>query len=258
MIRFPGKKFLNWFSSYFRPHQRGPVRRMFSGGIIATLAVGLLAAVSLSTQSSSVSIQLPGGGSTVTVGESFQVEVVVDAQEPINAVEIDLLYPEKYLVVEQIREGESVLTIWTEKPTAENGVIHARGGTFRRGFSGEHRIFALTARATQAGTFSIRPQQILLLAGDGSGTEVTLSASDVPPLQLTAEGLGGVEVDDIDETTSKGGVDINGDGEVSMQDISIFMSAWGNQETVYDFTGDNRMSFSDFSVILARFFLGRQ
>lgn len=256
MTWYPGKRFLYWLSSYFRPHARGPVRRMFSGGVLATVAIGLVAAVSLhSNESTQVMIQLPNGGSSVTVGEPFQVEVRIDAKEPINAVEMDLLYPESYMEVEQLRDGESVLTIWTEEPSAENGVIHLRGGTFRRGFVDEHRVIAWTARATQAGTFSIRPQHILLLAGDGSGTEVALDAVDTPPLTLTARGVGDPAVST--EAMIQNGTDLNGDGQVTMQDISIFMSAWGSGDTIYDFTGDNRMTFPDFSVILAHYFLGR-
>lgn len=256
MIWFPSKKLVYWFSSYFRPHQRGPVRRMFSGGIFATLAIGLLAAVSLTSQSTTISIQQPGGTETVTVGEPFQIEVRIDAEEPINAVEIDLLYPEQYMEVEQIRDGESVLTIWTEEPSAADGVIHARGGTFRRGFIGDHRIFAFTARATQVGSFRIYPQQIRLLAGDGNGTEIDLGADAVPALELTAlAGYG--DSPTVGDATIMRGIDINGDGQVSMQDISIFMAAWGGRETIYDFNGDNRMSFTDFSVILARYFLDR-
>lgn len=256
MSWYPGKRFLYWLSSYFRPHTRGPVRRMFSGGLLATLAFGLLAAVSLSTEHTQVMIQLPSGNTTVTVGEPFQVEVRIDAQEPINAVEMDLLYPEQYMVVEQLRDGESVLTIWTEEPTAENGVIHVRGGTFRRGFIDEHRVIAWTARATQAGTFRIRPQHIQLLAGDGSGTEVKLDDVDMPPLELTA-----VSAEDAAPAeaaaVSQEATDLNGDGLITMQDISIFMSAWGSEDTIYDFTGDNRMSFPDFSIILAHYFFGQ-
>ena len=48
--------------------------------------------------------------------------------------------------------------------------------------------------------------------------------------------------------------DIDGDGEVSLRDISTFMSAWTDKSKLYDFNGDGRMSFRDFSIILADYF----
>jgi hypothetical protein len=229
---------------------------MFSSGLVAALALGLMAAVSLSDQPTTVDLGLQSGGSVVTVGKPFQIVVAVDAKEPINAVEMDLLYEEKFLEIEQIRDGESVLTIWAEEPTASGGVVHFRGGTFRRGFVGEHKLITMTARATKSGTFRIHPQRVLLLAGDGDGTKIELSAKDVTPLTLTARSQEAAMVDDAVKSIWHD-TDISGDGRVTMRDISIFMSAWGKTEIIYDFTGDNRMTFPDFSVILTHYFLGK-
>ena len=48
--------------------------------------------------------------------------------------------------------------------------------------------------------------------------------------------------------------DIDGDGKVSLKDISAFMAAWANKDVSYDFNGDGKMTFRDFSIILADFF----
>ena len=48
--------------------------------------------------------------------------------------------------------------------------------------------------------------------------------------------------------------DIDGDGNVTLKDISAFMAAWHTKEKIYDFNGDGRMTFRDFSIILANFF----
>jgi hypothetical protein len=45
--------------------------------------------------------------------------------------------------------------------------------------------------------------------------------------------------------------DIDGDGSVSLADLSRFMTAWASKTEVYDFSGDGRMTFRDFAIILA-------
>jgi hypothetical protein len=49
--------------------------------------------------------------------------------------------------------------------------------------------------------------------------------------------------------------DTNGDGKVDVSDITLFMSAWLTQNRVYDFNKDGRMTFRDFSILLADAFL---
>jgi len=48
--------------------------------------------------------------------------------------------------------------------------------------------------------------------------------------------------------------DLDNDGKVTLKDVSIFMSNWHSKAVIYDFNGDGRMNFIDFSIILARAF----
>jgi hypothetical protein len=224
---------------------------MFSGGLAATIITGLVATVSLSSgDGSAVEIQrLSSEATQVQVGEPFQVEVVVDAHIPINAVTLGVIFPENRVTIEQLRDGESVLTIWTEEPTINTGAVFLEGGTFRRGFEGEHRIINMTAVAKKAGPFSFRVNELQLLAGDGDGTDIEISAADVDPLRLVA-------VTEVAQETSVGSVsgDLSGDGVISMADISIFMSRWTTGDRGTDLNGDGRTSLRDFSILLAQYF----
>jgi hypothetical protein len=48
--------------------------------------------------------------------------------------------------------------------------------------------------------------------------------------------------------------DIDGNGQINLVDVSAFMGAWTSQNRIFDFNGDGRMTFRDFSILLAAVF----
>ncbi len=48
--------------------------------------------------------------------------------------------------------------------------------------------------------------------------------------------------------------DVNSDGKVTLEDISIFMVEWVKQNNRYDFNNDGSMTFKDFSILLSNYF----
>jgi hypothetical protein len=95
----------------------------------------------------------------------------------------------------------------------------------------------------------------MLVAGDGTGTEVA----------VTAQAAESIALFNFDENTSPEEIqvaiaskivtDINNDGRVTLQDISAFMGAWSNRTQIFDFNKDGKMTFRDFSILLADYFL---
>ena len=238
-----------------RPHQRGPVKRFFSLGMAAVvLSAGTFAFLQHSDENNVVIIS--SSSDVVLVGQPFYVDVHVRAVDDINAVDLEISYPETILSIDSIRTGESVLSIWTHEPTATNGQIRLSGGTFRRGFSGEHRIIRLGATALESGNIELAFTKTDLIEGDGDGSRITLEHIDRQGLSLRAVSRQEAEVEGltqiVQETILR--TDLTGDGRVTMADISMFLSAWANQDIVYDFDGDGRMTFRDFSIILADYF----
>lgn len=249
---------LLYFVFRFRRQQQNPVRRLFAASFLATLMIGFVATVALSEDDSR--LLLKTDDDTVVVGERFYIDVFVDAATPVNAVDVELQYPDGLLDVDALRVGESVLTIWTEPPAADDGVITLRGGTFRRGFSGQHRIMSIAARATAPGVIRLRPEDVTFLAGDGTGDQVRLDVRSHDTLRVYAVSESDIDrprIVGLDSTTGERLTDLNGSGGVTMQDISIFMAAWNDRSIVYDFNGDGKMTFRDFSILLADFFRGR-
>ena len=192
---------------------------------------------------------------TVEVGDVVTVEIGVSAHVPVNAVDITVDYPSDKVEVVSVDRGRSVLTLWTEDPIISNDSVQLVGGTFRRGFIGEHEIASIKFKALQSGQYSIDAPQATFVAGDGSGDEVAVGSNPANTITIF----------NFDENTSEAEIevaiasgittDLNRDGRVTLQDISAFMGAWNNRNQVFDFNNDGRMSFKDFSIILADFFL---
>lgn len=206
----------------------------------------------ISTQSSY--IRLESSETSIEAGDRFTLHVYARAHVPVNAVDITLEFDDDSVEVLQVDRGQSVLTIWTEDPVVTTNKVIFRGGTYRKGFVGEHEIASIDLLALNTGLGSFEAKDVVLLAGDGSGTPVEVSDSIDSSVSFFV----------YDENTDpetiavhvkvKVVTDINGDGRVTLADISAFMSAWGSKEQTYDFNSDGKMSFRDFSIILADFF----
>ena len=227
------------------------VRFMFPTVFVAVVLLST-AATLLDTNVSY--IRLATFATAVQAGERFSVDVYAYAHVPVNAVDITIQFDPTAVEVLAVDRGQSVLTTWTEDPVVKNGTVILRGGTFRRGFVEEHKIATIDLSAKKTGQSEFKAANVMLLAGDGAGSPVSVAEA----LDST------VSFYIYDENTDPGRIaidvsvkilsDIDGDGKVTLTDISAFMAAWHAKDKMYDFNGDGRMSFRDFSIILANFF----
>lgn len=230
------------------------VRYMFSFSALAVVAAFLAAQV---IDSKSVSyVRLESSAEIVEAGDIFTIHIYANAHTAVNAVDVTLRFDGDAVEVKQVDRGQSVLTIWTEDPVVEKNQVILRGGTFRRGFIGEHKLASVDLLAKETGQSSFSVSDVVLLAGDGEGSLVTVKETTESAVNLyiydentSPESLG-VDV------KIKIVTDIDGDGKVTLSDVSMFLAAWASRDTIFDFNGDNRMTFKDFSIILADVFFG--
>jgi len=228
-----------------RPHKSVTVRYAFPLVAIAAAFAGTLAAV----VSEDVSyLDISADPATVRAGETVFITVTAGAHTPVNAIDVQLDFPEEQLEIKSIDTGESVITLWTEEPYAEDGTVYLRGGTFRQGFVGEHQIARIRANAIQSGSATVRVASAEFVAGDGTGSPVDLTDRDEGArIYVTNEDgtlVGNASVELL--------TDIDGSGGVDLADISVFMAAWFDEDTrFFDFNDDGDMNFRDFSIILA-------
>ena len=221
------------------------------------LTVGYLGIANIvSTSPSAISLELTT--SVVGKGSDFQINVYASAKVPVNAIDIAISYPADTIEVLGVDKGQSVVTLWTEEPKAENGLITLTGGTYRKGFIGKHLVATVNARALKDGKANFFVKKAELLAGDGKASLVATDlVSGRADISVTTNTTGGVANDQVSGDVKQIAVyvvtDINGDGKVSMSDITTFMSHWFSKDTLYDFNNDGKMSINDFSILLSSF-----
>jgi len=221
------------------------VRYAFPLVIITAVIAGLAAIITGDTSY----ITIHASTESVVQGSDFYIDVSMTAAVPVNAIDLVIAYPANQIDIVGVDTGMSVITLWTEQPYAKDGNIYLRGGTFRKGFLGEHPIARIHARAKSTGEAKIYIKDTQAVAGDGVGTEISLTKS-------TALNEAKITVTGVDGTISgKASIaiitDTNGDGIVDLRDVSAFMAAWFTGSKTFDFNGDGKMTITDFSILLA-------
>ena len=116
----------------------------------------------------------------VKTGEQFVVDVVVNSEEQLNAIEGQIVFPEGLLSVREIRDGNSVINFWVEKPHSvlPNKILFS--GITPGGWSGaNNQIFAVVFEAKKDGDTLIMLQEVTALRNDGAGTKESISIRNV-------------------------------------------------------------------------------
>jgi hypothetical protein len=233
------------FPKYYNTTGMRTVRLAFPLIVITALLAGI--ANVIGENASFVTVETET--STVQQGQEFFIHVSVTAHVPLNAVDLLIDYPEDQIIIDSIDTGTSVITLWAEEPHAKDSTIRLRGGTFRKGFIGEHTIARIKAHATESGEAQIFVRDSEFIAGDGLGTEIKAAeSSETNTARVYVSGEEGLISGEVEITFI---TDIDGDGNIDFGDISVFLGAWLTKDTIYDFNGDGRMTFKDFSIILA-------
>jgi hypothetical protein len=135
--------------------------------IFAIIVLSSIPSVSFATDISFVADK-----STIAVDEDFLVNVFLDTKNvSINAVGGTIAFPYKLLELKEVRDGNSAINFWVEKPhvSVDGQVIFS--GITTGGFSGEKIfLFSLVFRPKVIATGSIVMSDIKVLKNDGLGT----------------------------------------------------------------------------------------
>ncbi len=125
--------------------------------------------------SNGASLSLFPGSETFQQGDSFSIELKIDAANiPINSAEAVVYFPVDMLEVLSISQDDSVFALWPEEPSFSNtdGKIWFAGGLPHPGFQEAGNIITINFKGKKQGIVHITFGQSKILADDGKGTNI--------------------------------------------------------------------------------------
>lgn len=203
----------------------------------------------------------------LTADETVTVDVKVNSYVPIDAVGGVISYPADRLELLKISKEHSFLDLWIEDPTIEvdEGMITFSGGiTAVEGHMGTGTIMTLTFKGKAPGNAHLYFESVSVYPHDGSGKSLQTAtrtinyiiASSSPPAQRqttpTIQAAPSHNMASSTETIQFVKGDLNGDGVVSLTDLSVLMfSMLGTYNMKYDLNEDGVTGIADISILLS-------
>lgn len=115
----------------------------------------------------------------INSGEQFLIDVIIHSEESLNALQGRLIFPTDKLLVKEIRDGNSSINFWVEKPHIEKPGTILFSGITPGGFSGANNsVFSVVFEAKNTGLASIILNDAEALNNDGLGSPAVLNARD--------------------------------------------------------------------------------
>src|SRR3989338_8497122 len=122
------------------------------------------------------------GPAEVAVGQEFEVQILLDTDQPVNAYAVSATYPRDALSVVGVSQNDSIIDFWQDQPVASgSGAIEIKGGSVSP-FKGEKgELLSVRLKALRPGIFEFRFGNSFLYLANGKGTKVSVVAK---PLRL--------------------------------------------------------------------------
>jgi hypothetical protein len=113
--------------------------------------------------------------SPLGVGDSFEAVLYLNTEE-INAVEGTIVFPSDVLQLSEIREANSIINLWVEKPRLVSDGQIVFSGIIPGGYQGPRgSLLRLVFVAKKEGQGAIEVKEARALLNDGKGTETALT-----------------------------------------------------------------------------------
>jgi hypothetical protein len=125
-------------------------------------------------------ITLASPDKTVNSEEVFSVTVALDSEDAkVNALEGVLVFPST-LEVEEVRDGNSIVNFWVDRPHIETAGAIAFSGVLPGGYQGTGGyLFTVLFKAHEKGKASISLRNAIVYQNDGKSTPLSSRASSI-------------------------------------------------------------------------------
>ncbi|MDP2864478.1 MAG: hypothetical protein Q8N73_02390 [bacterium] len=125
----------------------------------------------------------------IGINQQFQVDLMLDTEgEVINAIEGEIVFPKELLEIREIRDGDSIINLWIERPAINQTGRVIFSGIIPTGFEGvlspyyegygPGKIFSLIFISKKEGEGTIDFENGKVLLHDGLGTPANVKISN--------------------------------------------------------------------------------
>lgn len=237
--------------------------------LVATAIVGLIAVMSFIALPLGTDVvaqmRLEPTRKTLTIGETFTVEVIVEATKPVNVFAGKLLFDADTLHVESIDYNTSIANLWAEEPWYSNGdgTLNFIGGTTQSGgFTGSATLLTITFHTLSQGVGQLAISDASILQHDGLGTNAELAEPIDALFTIAPEATSTQETNLLNMSPVGSSYeivataptpDLNGDGKQSFADTSILLMNMGSTDMRFDLNLDGAVNLGDFNILISGF-----
>lgn len=195
------------------------------------------------------------------VGDTFDVDVNVNARTPINALGATIVFPPETIEILGISKKRSFFDLWTEETVIKEaaGQIHFSGGTTHPGgMIGTGTVITLSIRAKQPGEAQLTVSELQVLAHDGRGTQLDANArtftydiEEAPAGAASASPQGSTWAPAAGPAAPS--ADFDGNGRITLVDVSILtVRLLLPYDTRYDLDTNGSVGLSDLSILFSQ------
>ncbi len=232
--------------------------------LIATAFIALATILGLSTVTLNpiAEIKIEPLEKVVEVGDIFEIQIVVEATQPVNVFSGVVTFNPEVLRIKSIDYNTSIADLWVDIPWYSNGdgTLTFGGGTTRAGgFTGKDHLIKVIFETLKEGDGIIKIKDSRILKHDGLGTDVELADAKeaiftVTTAKSSEEGpyTGTEQATTYKVATELPTTDLNGDGQQNLADISIFMLKMASNNPQLDFNLDGKVDLKDLNILLSK------
>lgn len=192
---------------------------------------------------------VPASESALTVGDTVEIDVNINAAVPINALGTTIDYPEDMIEIIGISKARSFLDLWTEETAIkeDDGILRFSGGTLRKGgLAGIGTALTLTVRAKAPGDATFTFEDAEVHAHNATGDVVP---TELRSLSYTITEIGSSGEIGTAAASTAPNADFDGKGGITLVDMSILtMRIFSDYDARYDLNRDGSLNLSDLSI----------
>ena len=116
----------------------------------------------------------------IKVGDTVEANLVLNTEGvSVNAVEGTITIPGNIFSLKGIKDGNSLVNFWIEKPSFKDGGVSFSGIVPGGYTSSKGLILSVVFQAVEAGDASLEIKNMKILANDGQGTPIKTTVSDL-------------------------------------------------------------------------------